>query len=179
MDLEVVAFSVLIFAARVVDVAMGTVRTSFVVRGNRRAAFAIGFLEILVWVVVVAQVIGNLDHPAYAVAFALGFATGTMLGITIEEWFALGDQVVRVFTRERESLAAALRADGRSVTEFEGRGHAGPVSLLFIQVRRREAQTVAMKARKLDPNCFYVIDDVRLSSSVVGAASAEVKEHVI
>lgn len=179
MDVDVLVFSALVFVARVVDVAMGTMRTSFVVRGNRPAAFVLGFLEILVWVVVVAQVIGNLDHPIYAVAFALGFATGTTLGITIEEWFALGDQVVRVFTREQGTLAAALRAGGHAVTEFEGRGHAGPVSLLFVQVKRREAEAIAAKARELDPACFWVIDDVRRSSPAAGAASAEVKEHVI
>jgi uncharacterized protein YebE (UPF0316 family) len=128
---------------------------------------------------VVARVINSLDHPSYVVAFALGFATGTTLGITIEEWFALGSQVVRVFTSERRELAAALRAEGRYVTEFDGQGHAGPVSLLFIQVRRREARVVARKARELDPTCFYAIDDVRLSSSAVGAASAEVKDQVI
>lgn len=179
MALEVIAFSALIFVARVVDVAMGTMRTAFIVRGNRRAAFAVGFLEMLVWIFVVAKVINNLDHPSYIVAFALGFAAGTTLGITIEEWFALGSQVVRVFTGQRGELAAALRAEGRYVTEFEGQGHSGPVSLLFIQVRRREAEAVARRARELDPTCFYVIDDVRRSSSVVGAASAEVKDHVI
>ena len=102
-----------------------------------------------------------------------------MLNATIEEWFALGSQVVRVFTGQRRELAAALRAEGRYVTEFEGEGHVGPVSLLFIQVRRREAGAVARRARELDPTCFYVIDDVRRSSSAVGAASSEAKDHVI
>lgn len=179
MSFEVLAFSALIFVARVVDVAMGTMRTAFIVRGNRPAAFVVGFLEMLVWVFVVAQVITNLNHPSYVVAFALGFAAGTTLGITIEEWFALGSQVVRVFTSERGTLAETLRAEGRYVTEFEGQGHSGPVSLLFIQVRRREADAVAKRARELDPTCFYVIDDVRRSSSAVGAASAQAKDHVI
>lgn len=116
MDLEVIAFSALTFVARVVDVAMGTMRTAFIVQGDRRAAFAVGFLEMLVWIFVVAKVINNLDHPSYIVAFALGFAVGTTLGITIEEWFALGSQVVRVFTGQRREPAAALRAEGRYVT---------------------------------------------------------------
>jgi uncharacterized protein YebE (UPF0316 family) len=178
MSLEVFEFAALIFVARVIDVAMGTMRTAFIVRGNRPAAFALGFLEMLVWVVVVAQVVNNLNHPAYAVAFALGFASGTTLGITIEEWFALGDQVVRVFTRQQQCLAAALRAEGYHVTEFEGTGRDGAVSLLFVQVQRRTALTVAARARALDPTCFYVIDDVRRSSVGVATTSTEAKDHV-
>ena len=30
----------------------------------------------------VAKVINSLDHPIYIVAFAMGFATGTVVGIT-------------------------------------------------------------------------------------------------
>lgn len=43
---------------------MGTMRTAFIVRGARRAAFAVGFLKMLVWIFVVARVINNLDHPS-------------------------------------------------------------------------------------------------------------------
>jgi uncharacterized protein YebE (UPF0316 family) len=85
---------------------------------------------------------------------------------------------VRVFTRQQQCLAAALRADGYHVTEFEGTGRDGAVSLLFVQVQRRTALTVAARARTLDPTCFYVIDDVRRSSTGVATASTEAKDHV-
>jgi uncharacterized protein YebE (UPF0316 family) len=175
MTFDVGLLAVLIFVARVIDIAMSTMRTAFIARGHRGAAFVLGFFGMLVWVVVIAHVITNLNHPVYAVAFALGSAAGTTAGITMEEWFAHGDQVVRVFTRDHESLAAALRADGHPVTEFEGAGRDGPVHLLFVQVPRRAARAVAERARGLDPTCFYVIDDVRRSSAGVALTSTSEK----
>ena len=117
---------------------------------------------------VVAQVITNLDRPLYIVAFALGFATGTVVGITVEGWFAIGEQVIRVFTVKGESVAAAMREKGFLVTTFAGKGRDGVVHLLFIKVPRRRTRTVIAVARTLDPVCFYTVEDVRLASVAVG-----------
>ena len=161
MSLEVVGMALLIFAARVADVSLGTLRTAFIVRGKRAFAFAFGFVEVLVWVLVVAQVLKNLNHPIYLVAFALGFASGTVVGITVEGWLAIGEQVVRILTPTAGILASTMRERGFLVTEFTGTGRGGPVSLLFIQVPRRQTDTVIEAAQKLDPSCFWTVDDVR------------------
>jgi len=169
MSLEALGVAALIFAARVADVALGTLRTAFIVRGKRAVAFAVGFCESLVWVVVVAQVINNLNHPVYVFAFALGFATGTVVGITVEGWFAIGEQVVRVFTANGESMASTMRKQGCLVTMFPGTGRDGPVHLLFIQAPRRQTKTIIAAVRRFDPACFYTVDDVRLASSALAA----------
>ena len=44
-----------IFAMRVVDVSMGGVRILLMVRGWRKVAAAIGFAEVLVWIVAVGH----------------------------------------------------------------------------------------------------------------------------
>jgi len=178
MSLEVFGMAALIFMARVADVSLGTLRTAFIVRGRRAHAFAFGFVEVLVWVVVVAQVITNLGHPIYLLAFALGFASGTVVGITIEGWFALGEQVVRVFTARGDSLASAMRERGFAVTAFSGTGRNGAVHLLFIQVRRRQTSTVIAAARKLDPSCFFTVDDVRQASSALAVRPHASHDHL-
>jgi uncharacterized protein YebE (UPF0316 family) len=179
MHLEVLAAAVLIFVARVVDVSFGTLRTAYVVRGKRAFAFAFGFVEVLVWVAVVAKVIANVNHPIYYVAFAFGFATGTVVGITVEGWFAVGDQVVRVFTPTAASLASAIRERGFRFTEFSGTGSSGPVSLLFIQVPRRRTDAVIEIVRGLDPSCFYTVDDVRRVSSVSATRRQVSQDHLV
>lgn len=179
MNLDILAVAVLIFVARVVDVTFGTLRTAYVVRGKRAFAFLFGFVEVLVWVVVVVKVVTNLDHPIYYVVFALGFATGTVVGITVEGWFAIGDQVVRIFTPTATSLAAAMRERGFRFTEFSGIGTGGPVSLLFIQVPRRKTDAVIEMVRGIDPTCFYTVDDVRLVSSISATRHQVSQEHLV
>jgi uncharacterized protein YebE (UPF0316 family) len=156
-----------VFVARVCDVALGTFRFSLVVSGRRAVAWGVAFVEASIWLLAASRVFKNLDDPIFAVAFALGFATGTFAGMTIERAFALGEQIVRVFTRAGVEMAGLLRAEGYIVTRITGEGRDGPVDLLFIQVQRRRASELIERARAIDAACFYVIDDVR----AVGAAS--------
>jgi len=157
---------VLILAARIGDVSIGTIRTLMVVNGRRRLAFVLSFFEVLIWVLAVSKVFGNLDQPFYAVMFALGAASGNYVGMTIESRVALGEQIVRVFTGRGREVAEALRKDGYRVMEMAGTGEGGPVALLFVDVERRNAMHVIRAARAIDPACHYILDDVRLTSAV-------------
>ena len=150
-----------VFLARVTDVALGTFRFSLVVSGRRGVAWLVAFIEASIWLLAASRVFTNLGDPIFAVAFALGFATGTFVGMTIERALALGDQVVRVFTPQGAAMAEKLRAEGYRVTRIQGEGRDGPVDLLFIQVQRRAANELIARAREIDETCFYVIDDVR------------------
>lgn len=168
MDITVILHCLLIVAARIVDVTLGTVRTICVVNGRRGLACVLGFCEVLVWILVVSRVISSLSNPVYAVAYALGFALGNYIGITIDRHLAFGEQVVRVFTRRGAFLAEALRTSGFVVTQISGQGRDGPVELLFIQVPRKLAQAAGDQARLHDPDCFIVVDDVRWASASMG-----------
>lgn len=165
MEVELFLQCLLIFGARLGDVTLGTLRTISVVRGNRVLAWWLGFGEVVIWIFAVSAVITNLDKPALAIAFALGFATGNWVGITVEKWLAPGQQIVRVFTRKGSAIAADLREAEFAVTEFEGRGRSGSVEMLFVEVARRLVPKVVAAARALDPSCFYIVDDVRYASA--------------
>lgn len=162
--MEVLLTCLLIVVARVADVSLGTVRTVAVVNGRRGVAVAIGFFEVLIWVVVVRAVVQALDRPIYAVAYASGFALGTWVGVTIEGRLGTGNQVLRVFTRIGEGMSTELRANGFVVTVFEGSGREGPISLLFLETTRRGVRRALDIITSLDADCFYIVDDVRLSS---------------
>jgi uncharacterized protein YebE (UPF0316 family) len=168
VDWEVLGIALLIVLARMGDVSLGTLRTVCVVQGRRKIAIILSFFEVLLWVSVVAQVVGNLTtQPIYGLSYALGYSLGCFLGMTIEKRLAMGDQVVRVFTQHGSALATTLRQEGYRVTEFEGKGRDGPITLLFLQVSRRTADGLAQKLHALDPSCYYVVDDIRAASSVL------------
>jgi uncharacterized protein YebE (UPF0316 family) len=163
--LSVILTCLLIVAARITDVSLGTIRTINVVQGRRTLAVVLGFFEVLIWVLVVSHVISKIHEPVYAIAYAIGFALGNYVGMTIEARLALGRQVVRIFTRMGPELAAEQRERGFRVTQFDGYGRDGPVQEIFIEIGRREAAKVVAHARELDPKCYYMVDDVRFVSS--------------
>jgi uncharacterized protein YebE (UPF0316 family) len=166
MDFTVLITCILIILARIGDVSLGTLRTVAVIYGRRYSAWFLGFFEVLIWIFVVSRVItAAKDEPLYAVCYALGFATGNFIGITIEQHIAYGHQVVRVFTKMGHQMADALRDEGYRVTQFDGRGRSGPVALLYINTPRKRTPELARRAREIDASCYYTVDDIRSASA--------------
>lgn len=172
MTWESLLTALLVFCARLCDVSLGTMRFMLVVSGRRGLAWIVAFCEAAVWVFAILAVLHYLSEPVVAVGYALGYATGTFLGMTFERHIKLGEQVVRIFTTRGDDVARGLRLANFRVTSFKGEGRDGPVDLLFIQCARRKADEVSHRARDLDPECYYVIDDIR--TAAVGRVSAGV-----
>ncbi|MGD9048067.1 MAG: DUF5698 domain-containing protein, partial [Anaerolineae bacterium] len=63
---EVLWAASLIFALRVTDVALGTVRTITIMRSRRNLAALLGFVEVTIWVVAISQVITLARGPDIA-----------------------------------------------------------------------------------------------------------------
>jgi uncharacterized protein YebE (UPF0316 family) len=149
-----------IFALRIVDVSLGTIRTILVVQGRLTASVLIGFVEVLLWVLAVSQVIANIrESPLLAVAFAGGFATGNAVGILLERRLAIGTCVLRIISNgQGEKVAAAFRNAGRDVTTFDGWHEGGQRKLLYTTCPRREAKHLIDLAKVIDPHVFYMVD---------------------
>jgi uncharacterized protein YebE (UPF0316 family) len=157
---EHILTALLIFIARIADVSLGTFRHVMIIKRKRCYAFFIAFFESLIWVYAVSRVVTALTDPITSVAFALGFASGTFIGITIEGFFKIGDQAVRIFSFKGDVLSCFLREQGFRVTVFDGQGRDGVVKMLFVQVKRRQVKKVFTCARNIDPACFMVVDDI-------------------
>src|SRR3954464_1023354 len=101
--------ALLIFFLRLCDVSLGTLRSLYVVRGDRRVAVPLAFGESLIWVVAIARIMKEVNdgHTYNMLAYAGGYAAGCYVGITIERWIASGWVLVRVITRN-EALTSAV-----------------------------------------------------------------------
>lgn len=156
-----------IFAMRVVDVSLGTMRLIVMVRGRRGVAAAIGFLEVLIWIVAVAQALQHLDSLYHVIGYAGRFAAGTYVGVAGENLIAPGKVVVRAIIPDEAdgATAQALREDGYAVTEMDGRGREGPVVLNTVVARKEAPRVVdAIEAHAPEahaPRSFITIEELR------------------
>src|SRR4030095_3024128 len=117
MTLTVFVTFWLIVLARITDVSLGTIRMVSVVQGRRAFAAVLGFFQAVVFICAVAKVLLNMSQPVYALAYGLGFATGTYLGMLIEHRLAFGKQLVFLLTPKGPELGAVLRAGDYRVAE--------------------------------------------------------------
>jgi len=154
----------LIVLARITDVTLDTIRTVAIVQGRRAFAATLGFFEAVVYICAVAKVLLNMDHPVYALAYGLGYASGTFLGITIEQRLAFGQQVASLFTQKGVELARVLRGAGYRLVEVKGHSRDGDLTIVHVQIARRLAQQLVRAATAVDQNCFCVVNDVRVAT---------------
>jgi uncharacterized protein YebE (UPF0316 family) len=155
--------ALLIFALRIVDVSCDTMRVLFAIRGKRGIAGALGFLQALIWIFAVGNAVKHLDSGLHILGYAGGYATGTMVGITIEHFVAYGLAVVRVISRHGGvEMAEALRERGYGVTEFGGYGREGPVEILNSVVHRSHLDDVMRIVDQYDPQAFVTAEEPRI-----------------
>jgi uncharacterized protein YebE (UPF0316 family) len=162
MVMTFIVIPFLIFLARLIDVSIGTVRIIMLNRGRRLIAPALGFVEVLIWLLAIREIFQHLDNVIAFFAYAAGFAGGTMVGMLIEEKLAIGTVAVRAITTDdARDLMARLSAADFGVTSFGAEGVKGNVRLIFIIVRRRELPEALEIIRSLHPRAFVTVSDVR------------------
>lgn len=152
----------IIFISRVVDVTLGTFRTLMVVQGRRVQAAIIGFFEISIYVVALGQVVNNLDNPLNLLSYALGYASGNYLGITMEGKVALGNLSVQVIlkTPDNSELKELLRLKGFGVTCLSGQGLEGTREILNLVINRKDLKTLQNIVYEYDETAFITVSNI-------------------
>ncbi len=166
IDLIPVAFvPIFIYFARILDVSIGTIRIMFVSRGLRSKASLLGFVEVLIWIIVVAQIIQNLENWVNYVAYAAGFATGNFAGMWIEERMKMGTQVFQIITnKDSDKLFDKLRDADFRVTAVDAVGKFGPVKIIFTVAKRKRWSELNELISVYAPESFLSVEDVRYTS---------------
>ncbi len=152
-----------IFFARVTDVSMATVRMLMIVRGKKYHAAALGFFEVIIYVLALGRVVNSLDNWINLLAYALGFAAGNVVGSIIEGKMAIGTIMVRIVPKNicDDELADKLRSMGFGVTILEGIGKNGPICLLDTTLHRKELPALMNYLKKTDAEAFVTVSDAR------------------
>src|SRR5215471_7058783 len=161
MNITVLITFCLIVLARITDVSLDTIRTVSVIQGRRAFAAILGFFEAVVYICAVAKVLLNMNQPVYALAYGLGFAAGTYLGMVIEQRLAFGKQLVFLLTPKGPELGQVLRAADYKVAEFKAHTREGDLKILCVEILRREAQKLIRTASAIDERCVFIINDIR------------------
>ena len=157
-----VIIPLLIFSARVCDMSLDTIRVIFMSKGIQYLPAIIGFFEVIIWLVAIGQVMNNLTNAICYIAYGAGFATGTFLGMAIEEKLSLGLTSIRIITKEDPfELMKFLRSHNYGVTSIDGEGSTGKVKMVITIMKRQDLTHVIGIIKNFHPNAFYSIEEVK------------------
>ena len=150
-----------VFLLRLIEQALGTLRSLYVNKGKPKLGALLGFIESAIWVVAISQVIKDLNDPLLIIGYALGFAAGTISGSYIESTIAIGNVVVRVFIERNENselLANELRANDFGVTVINGQGRDGEVSIAWCVVPRKKVKELLNIVSEITPDAYVTTE---------------------
>ena len=151
-----------IFAAKIAHVSFGTIRIIYLTRGKAYAAAAVGFFEVIIYLIALNMVLQNIDRWQNILIYGLGFAAGNLVGSMIEEKIAIGYVNAQVVTiDECNGLEENLRDRGYGVTSMPCYGKEGPHRTLQVMLKRKELPDFLKEMKDYDPEAFITIYDTR------------------
>lgn len=152
----------LIFLARIGDVSIATIRIIFVMSGKKVIAPILGFFESLIWLLAIGQIFNNIDNVWSYIAYASGYATGTFVGMYIEEKLALGRVVVRIITKlPADGLINFLQKNDYRYSSLDAQGNSGKVNVIFTVIKREFLKDLLPNIKAHNPQAFYTIEGVK------------------
>ncbi|MBN2777423.1 MAG: DUF2179 domain-containing protein [Bacteroidales bacterium] len=168
----------MIFFARICDVTIGTLRIILVSKGHKYLAPALGFVEVLIWIIAIGQIMSNLDNWISYLFYAAGFATGNYIGMILEERIALGIVGLRLVTgKPADELISILKQNNYGLTSMSASGTQGPVSVLFMTVSRKKLKELIDIVNTYNPGAFYTVEDIRFVNQGVFKEQQKARKH--
>lgn len=146
-----------IIGINIVYVSMNTLRTIFVIKGQRILASLMSMVEVFVYLTGLTIVLQNLDKPWNIVAYCLGYALGVFIGSRIEERLALGYVNVQVVVDSLQcDLPDTLRENGYGVTSWQADGKDGKRLILHVLAKRSNEAILIKSIQELSPHAFII-----------------------
>jgi uncharacterized protein YebE (UPF0316 family) len=145
-----------------VDISLYTIRIMMVVRGRKGWAWLFAFCQSFVYVIALRAVLSDVGDWGKILGYAAGFATGNVIGMTIEGRLAIGYTHLRMISPGHGTeMAERLRSAGYAVTEVSGQGKDGMVTVLNCSIRRKKTAEVIKIIQEIDGDAFVTAEAVR------------------
>lgn len=151
-----------IFLARIMDVSLGTVRTLFIVKGNKIVSATIAFIEVLIWFFAAREALSTeISSIWIAISYALGYASGTFIGTIINEHFISGIYSIQVISDKistRDINKIKKNNFGVSIVETVDKK-----KMLFLSINKKRYKECVKLIKSIDPSSFIIINDSKVA----------------
>ena len=154
-----------IYFVRIFDVSLGTFRTILTVKGKTLYASLVGFIEVLIWFLVVREALSTDESGLLiAIAYSLGFATGTFIGGHLSKRFITTPVSVQIITSGNMSqILETLKSNhyGCSIIDIKGYDEEIEKKMILVETTNRRSNELTALINKIDNKAFVVINETK------------------
>lgn len=168
MNVSFPILCLIVCAGRIIDVALGTVRTVFNVRGKSYVATAIAFVEATIWFLVVREALSfeaqGMEVYLIAIAYALGFSLGTFCGGLVTSKLIkskINVQIVTTYKNDEFVKALSEAGFGATVLEATGTIQKEERYMILIETDNKRIKLLNQIIKDKAPNAFVTISDIK------------------
>ena len=150
----------MVCGAKIVEISIQALKTCMMVKGQRMKAAMLGFVECMIWGLVISTLVTTLgDDYLLLVFYCFGYAVGLFLGSTIEGKLAIGTSNLELFADDENTkrIIAYLKERNMGYTVLEGYGSKDKMNMIFIVLARKEASKVLKDIRRSCDNKVFVV----------------------
>lgn len=150
-----------IFGARIIDVSLGTFRTIVLIKGKKILAGIIGFFEVFVWFVIVQEAM-NTPYTSIFIAlfYSLGFASGTIIGAYLTDYFINSPIEVQIFT-SHDDMINVIRNNKFGASLVRVRGFKDDRNMLIVHTSSKRYKKLIKIINDIDDEAFVIVTDTK------------------
>ena len=150
-----------IFFARIIDVTLGTLRMVHTVKGKTLTAGIIAFIEVFIWFIIAREALNNgVDSIWIAVAYAGGYATGTLLGTFILPIIISICLFNYIYKKKSVDFINSMPISRKSI--FITNTILGIIIIIFFILNSRHLEDLKRIIRHIDRNAFMVVNESKV-----------------
>lgn len=162
--LPLVLVCLMVCASKILEISIQSLKTVMMVKGQKTKAAMLGFIECVIWGLVVSSVITTLgDNIALLLFYCLGYALGLYIGSSIEGKIALGTSSINFIANQKNSkkILDYLTENNKGYTVFEGKGAKENVNQILIITQRKEGKQIIEDVKRMcNDEVFITTSDV-------------------
>lgn len=153
----------IIFCGRIVDVSLNTMRTILMVKERTAQAAIVGIMEVTVWFFVVRNAI-TADLGLFAgLAYAGGFAVGTIVGGRIAKRFISGNVVLQIVINKNDEMVQTIRnaGFGVSVVDVKESDYGAGKYMLFCDIDKNRLDELKHIVHEYEESAFIMVSETK------------------
>lgn len=146
-----------IFFARILDVSLNTIRTTFVIKGKTFIVALIAFVEITIWLLVARTAINVELNLWIVISYSGGYTMGTILGTTfINKFVKTNMELIVISTKIKNIKKIKDRNFGVSILNKDKNK-----TILLIETNKKRLDELTILLKKLDNEAFITVKETK------------------
>ena len=146
-----------IFFARILDVSLNTIRTTYVIKGKTFIVALIAFVEITIWLLVARTAINVKLNIWIVLSYSGGYTMGTILGTTfINKFVKTNMELIVISTKIKNTKKIKNKNFGVSILNKDKNK-----TILLIETNKKRLDELITLLKKLDNEAFITIKETK------------------